>query len=355
MATSAASTSTATPATSTVSPTFSVPLLTENATISHLSEGADPFVPIPGMEEASLKIFQSQVLLPFSLSNGSMHAFLGPFSNPSRKKPHNDLLPEDDSTLPFVYSPTIDLSLFSDVARMFRAFPPPKDKHIQWLERVEASKQSIWKEAGIFDFVQLSKTGKPVLSNFLVVFVFDPQMLLSAIFFWNRETRAFEFPCGFVEMVEIWMGFLSWDLIFTGMKQRDGRVYPYQPQIFARQFGLCQLRPTPLFPKDRIDSDVCVEDVDYEGFLKFILTPSTQLNLTPCSFLPAFLVSKCYLRWWCDYYTDRMFSFEDFSRRLTNSPFSVHGPKISGIYDNRNIISQFELYYRVCYRPENIF
>nr|KYP76634.1 hypothetical protein KK1_020885 [Cajanus cajan] len=23
-------------------------------------------------------------------------------------------------------------------------------------------------------------------------------MLLSVIFFWNRETRAFEFPCGFV-------------------------------------------------------------------------------------------------------------------------------------------------------------
>nr|KYP43587.1 hypothetical protein KK1_034965 [Cajanus cajan] len=157
------------------------------------------------------------------------------------------------------------------------------------------------------------------------------------------------------EMVKIWMGFLSWDLIFTGMKQRDVRVYPYQPQIFARQFGLCQIRPTPLFPKDRIDSDVCVEDVDYDGFLKFILTPSTQLNLTPCSFLPAFLVSNYYLRWWCSYYTDKMFSFEDFSRKLTNSPFSLQGPKISGIYDNRNIISQFKLYYRVCYRPENMF
>nr|KYP35448.1 hypothetical protein KK1_043516 [Cajanus cajan] len=196
------------------------------------------------MEEASLKIFQSQVLLPFSLSDGSMHAFLGPFSNPSKKKTHNDLLPEDDPTLPFVYSPTIDLSLFSDTAKMFRAFPPPKDKHIQWLEHVEASKQSIWKEAGIFDFVQLSKYD---------LNVFDPQMLLSAILFWNRETRAFEFPCDFVYPTV--------------------RVYPYQPQIFARQFGLCQIRPTPLFPKDRIDSDVCVEDVDYEGFLKFILTP----------------------------------------------------------------------------------
>nr|KYP69521.1 hypothetical protein KK1_008712 [Cajanus cajan] len=69
---------------------------------------------------------------------------------------------------------------------MFRAFPPPKDKHIQWNE---ASKQSIWKEVGIFDFVQLSKYD---------LNIFDHQMLLSVVFFWNRETRAFEFPCGFV-------------------------------------------------------------------------------------------------------------------------------------------------------------
>uniref|UniRef100_A0A151UEW2 Aminotransferase-like plant mobile domain-containing protein n=1 Tax=Cajanus cajan TaxID=3821 RepID=A0A151UEW2_CAJCA len=118
-----------------------------------------------------------------------MHAFLGPYSNLSKKKTHNDLLPEDDSTLPFVYSPTIDLSLFSDTTKIFRAFPPPKDKHIQWLERVEASKQSDWKEVGIFDFVQLSKYD---------LNVFNPQMLLSAIFFWNKETHAFKFPCGFV-------------------------------------------------------------------------------------------------------------------------------------------------------------
>nr|KYP43200.1 hypothetical protein KK1_035392 [Cajanus cajan] len=189
MAISTASVSTATLVASTASPTPFVPLLAENATISTSSEGTNPFVPIPGMEEASLKIFQSQVLLPFSLFDGSMHAFLGPYSNPSKKKTHNDLLPEDDSTLPFVYSPTIDLSLFSDTTKIFRAFPPPKDKHIQWLERVEASKQSDWKGAGIFDFVQLSKYD---------LNVFDPQILLSAIFFWNRETRAFEFPCGFV-------------------------------------------------------------------------------------------------------------------------------------------------------------
>nr|KYP33873.1 hypothetical protein KK1_045233 [Cajanus cajan] len=174
------------------------------------------------MEGASLKIFQSQVLLPFSLSDGSIHAILGPFSNPSKKKTHIDLLLEDNSTLPFIYSPTIDLSLFLDTTKMFRAFPSPKDKHIQWLERVEPSKQSISKEAGIFDFVQLSKYD---------LNVFDPQMLLSAIFFWNREIHAFKFPCGFVCPTLLAIAAI------TGLKPLGDR---YLPEILEEEIPMTE-------------------------------------------------------------------------------------------------------------------
>nr|KYP75376.1 hypothetical protein KK1_008103 [Cajanus cajan] len=141
------------------------------------------------MEEASLKIFNSQVLLPFSLQDGATHAFLDPFISQNKKKFGNTLLSEDSSTLPFIYSPTIDLNLFSDTTKIFRAFPLTKDRHLLWLERVEKSMHSACVEAGISEFIQLSKFD---------LHAFDPQMLLSAIFFWNRETRAFEFPCGFV-------------------------------------------------------------------------------------------------------------------------------------------------------------
>nr|KYP37390.1 hypothetical protein KK1_041425 [Cajanus cajan] len=141
------------------------------------------------MEEASLKIFQSQVLLPFSLESGSIHAFLGPFAGQHKKKFGNTLFPEDSSTLPFIYSPEIDLTLFGDTTKNFRAFPPIKDRHSSWLTRVEASIHSEWKETGIFEFLQLAKFD---------LHLFDPQMLLSALSFWNRETRAFEFPCGFI-------------------------------------------------------------------------------------------------------------------------------------------------------------
>nr|KYP49700.1 hypothetical protein KK1_028568 [Cajanus cajan] len=78
------------------------------------------------MEEASLKIFHSQVILPFSLQEDTTHAFLGPFMGQHKKKSGNTLLPEDSSTLPFIHSPQIDLNLFGDTTKIFRAFPQPK-------------------------------------------------------------------------------------------------------------------------------------------------------------------------------------------------------------------------------------
>nr|KYP47485.1 hypothetical protein KK1_030882 [Cajanus cajan] len=102
-----------------------------------------------------------------------------------------------------------------------------------------------------------------------------------------------------LDSIEIWEKFLSWDVIMSGMRQKDVRIYPYQPQLFARQFGLCQMKPLPLRRKESIDADICVERGNYEEVLKFILRPTKQLHLTPCSFSPSFLVSQCFLHWWC--------------------------------------------------------
>nr|KYP56924.1 hypothetical protein KK1_003175 [Cajanus cajan] len=471
-----------------------------DAQVCKVKDGDDTFVPIPSMEEASLKIFQSQVLLPFTLANGSTHAFLGPFMGQNKKKFGNTLSPEDASSLPFIHSSEIDLSLFNDTTKIFRAFPPLKDRHLQWLLCVEQAMSSSWVEAGIFEFIQLAKFD---------LHLFDPQMLLSSIFFWNRETRAFEFPCGFVcptlldiaaitsltpigdrfhpdaveeeismkevsitwdkktylafinahvpkyyyvlaqalhlkkkiclsklllaslhtcldeaseslfresgprnlsgplqllqlwlnailerklslsssftptcelegarlttltprkrlvdnfskyidailsfnqfsedlapfirtsligppwlrrrnqvwnmtpDSVETWFGFLSWDVIMSGMRQKDVRIYPYQPQLFARQFGLCQMKSLLLRRRESIDADICVKRGDYEEVLEFILRPDKQLHLVPCSFSPSFLVSRCFLHWWCEYYVDKIIDFDAFLKKLINSP-----------------------------------
>nr|KYP34663.1 hypothetical protein KK1_044361 [Cajanus cajan] len=105
---------------------------------------------------------------------------------------------------------------------MFQGFPPLKDKHIQWLERIEALRQSIWKEAGIFDFVQLSKYD---------LNVFNPQMLLSAVFFWNKETHAFKFPCGIVcpTLLDI--------VAITGLKPLGDR---YLPNILEEEIPMTE-------------------------------------------------------------------------------------------------------------------
>nr|KYP45955.1 hypothetical protein KK1_032450 [Cajanus cajan] len=158
----------------------------------------------------------------------------------------------------------------------------------------------------------------------------------------------------FPDSVGMWFGFLSWDVILSGMRQKDVRIYPYQPQMFARKFGLFQMKPLPLRRKERIDADICVEKGDYNDVLDFILHLEKQLFLTPCTFSASFLVSKCFLRWWCEYYIDKIFNFDDFLKKLINSHLSSQGPKLSDTYKNRTIIYQFEKFFKVCYRPDNI-
>nr|KYP75380.1 hypothetical protein KK1_008107 [Cajanus cajan] len=156
------------------------------------------------------------------------------------------------------------------------------------------------------------------------------------------------------DSIEMWFGFLSWDVIISGMRQKNVRIYPYQPQLFSQQFGLCQMKPLPLRRKESIDADICVETGNYEEVLEFILRPDKKLKLTPCNFSSSFLVSKCYLRWWCHYYVDKLLNFDAFLKKLINSPLFSQGPKQSGTYKNQTIIYQFEQFFKVCYRPDNI-
>nr|KYP64361.1 hypothetical protein KK1_018957 [Cajanus cajan] len=154
---------------------------------------------------------------------------------------------------------------------------------------------------------------------------------------------------------DMWFGFLSWDVIISGMRQKDVRLYPYQPQLFARQFGLCQMKPLPLRRKESIDADICVEEGNYEEVLEFILRLDKELKLTPSTFFPSFLVSKCYLRWWCYYIVDKLIDFDGFLKKLINSHLSCsQGPNQLGTFKNRILIYQFEQFFKVCYRPDNV-
>nr|KYP59951.1 hypothetical protein KK1_015398 [Cajanus cajan] len=224
------------------------------------------------MEEASLKIFQSQVLLPFSLEDGTTHAFLGPFMGQNKKNFGNTMLLEDSSTLPFIHSPQIDLTLFGDTTKIFRAFPPTKDRHLQWLARVEGSMHSMWVETGIFEFIQLAKFD---------LHLFDPQMLLSAIFFWNRETRAFEFLCDFVGPTLLAIA------VITGLAPIRDRFYPdaFQEEISIKETSISWDKKTYLaFINAHMGKpDTPVSTLEHIAFLMYWLsacvfcTPSLQV------------------------------------------------------------------------------
>nr|KYP53529.1 hypothetical protein KK1_024421 [Cajanus cajan] len=154
-----------------------------------------------------------------------MPALLASLTGPNKKKFGNTLLPEDTSTLPFIHSIEIDLALFGDTTEIFRAFPPIKDRHLQWLLCVEDAMKSSWAETGILEFIQLAKFD---------LHLFNPQMLFSAIFFWNRETRAFEFPCGFVcpTLLDI--------AAITGLPPVGDRFYPdaFEEEISIKELSI---------------------------------------------------------------------------------------------------------------------
>nr|KYP44311.1 hypothetical protein KK1_034224 [Cajanus cajan] len=109
--------------------------------------------------------------------------------------------------------------------RSLELFPPVKDRHLQWLLQVENAMKSSWSETGILYFIQLAKFD---------LHLFNPQMLLSAIFFWNRDTRAFEFPCGFIcpTLLDI--------AAITGLPLVGDRFYPgaFEEEISINELSI---------------------------------------------------------------------------------------------------------------------
>lgn len=71
--------------------------------------------------------------------------------------------------------------------------PPPPPTHtkknedyILWLNKIEGKKSEFMKEKGIFDLIQLSRTGTAYYEN----------ILAASLYFWESTTNTFKFPCG---------------------------------------------------------------------------------------------------------------------------------------------------------------
>lgn len=65
----------------------------------------------------------------------------------------------------------MNLEYMTTTLYVFRPTPPTRkhEDYILWLNKVEAKMSEIWKERGIFDLIQLSRTNSAYCQNMLVV------------------------------------------------------------------------------------------------------------------------------------------------------------------------------------------
>ncbi|MCH81851.1 hypothetical protein A2U01_0002644 [Trifolium medium] len=132
-------------------------------------------------------LWETQVIFPYSL-NGTTHAFGGPKPDDNnRNKKTMSFFPLYQSSSPraFLKEP-YNFTYIKPTNKVFRSAPSHKDKYIAWLDRVQHDFEGIWQTAGIFDLIQLSRTGLK----------YDQEMIIVALHFFETSTNTFHFECG---------------------------------------------------------------------------------------------------------------------------------------------------------------
>jgi len=76
--------------------------------------------------------------------------------------------------------------LSSSLRSLRSALSRPALTYLNWLKKVEAKKSQHWKDLGIFDLIQLLKTGLK----------FDETLLLTAMHFWEGSTNTLQLKRG---------------------------------------------------------------------------------------------------------------------------------------------------------------
>lgn len=118
-------------------------------------------------------------MIPYS-ANDTTYAFLGPLPDPNiDSKELSEFFHGSDQTLPKIFTKgPYQMSFMNQ--RPFRSVPSESQitTYLKWLKKIEARKSPHWKILGIFNLIQLSKTGLK----------YDPILLLSALDFWEGLT-----------------------------------------------------------------------------------------------------------------------------------------------------------------------
>ncbi|WJX77585.1 hypothetical protein P8452_60878 [Trifolium repens] len=152
-------------------------------------EDGEEVVPEPSGTEAERKIWNSQLMIPFSIKKYD-YAFCGPYPTHSEtvSKEVNDIFPLHATCEPRIFSSTpYNFGYMKNALKIFRAAPYTAHKdYIPWLDRVEKDFKDSWKSYGIYELFQFSRTGPK----------YKPELLVAALHFYEKSTNTFQFKCG---------------------------------------------------------------------------------------------------------------------------------------------------------------
>src|SRR3954463_3436150 len=260
--------------------------------------GNQEYIPKPNTAEEHA-IYASQVIIPFELSEQAC-AFMGPLSGenssldkffPAYYKTRplvskikindegNPILEDSNptegaSTAPPVALEKIRLDYVSNFVRVFRSIPLAKDPELyySWLAKVEKQKASFWQELGIYDLIQLSKTGLE----------YNQTMLVASVHFWDASHNTFHLPCGMITPT------LFDVAAITGLRPTGKNFDPNDMDNDTIGFNDSQVTYTTFIQKHHITTEATVSDEEHIAFL--------ALWLSRCAFCSRSIqVAKRYL------------------------------------------------------------
>ncbi|GAU38874.1 hypothetical protein TSUD_67370 [Trifolium subterraneum] len=133
------------------------------------------------------EIWEKQVIFPYSLDNKT-YAFGGPKPHENnRNKETISFFPSYSHCNPRTFvTGAYNFSYLKPPNKIFRSAPTIVEGYITWLDRVQQDFGSLWKDFGIFDFIQLSRLGLK----------YQQEMIIAALHFFESSTNTFQFECG---------------------------------------------------------------------------------------------------------------------------------------------------------------
>src|SRR3954471_13965103 len=165
---------------------------------------------------------------------------------------------EEASTTPPVVLEKIRLDYVTNFVRVFRSIPLAKDRKLyySWLNKVEKQKASFWQELGIYDLIQLSKTGLE----------YNQTMLVASVHFWDASHNTFHLPCGMITPT------LFDVAAITGLRPIGETFDPNVLDVDTINFNEATVTYTAFIQQYHDQTNVEVSDVEHIAFLALWLS-----------------------------------------------------------------------------------